>query len=127
MSTYAGKWSKSPLNKTGSQVTVDGETLPTLAAEVPGATGDFGWGHFSPWANLKLLSYSILMHELRNVMSEPIVEARKAAIALTDPFLQDYVARFDDQWSLTSEEIHTWIEKKHSDIWELMTTHGARV
>lgn len=126
MSTYTGKWPQgSQRNEAEIRVTVDGQPLEALSLEMPGSGNTFGWGSFSRWVDEKLLAYSLLLHELHNVMGQPMSEARVAAIALTDPFMKDYVARFDKEWTLTSEQISSWIEKQHGDIWAGIVAHKA--
>src|SRR5689334_4752341 len=120
MSTYAGKWPQSPqFNESDIKVTVDDKPLPVLDTEVAGAGHIFGWGSFSRWADIKLLAYSLLLYEMRDVINLPEQKARRNAIALSDFFVNEVATKFDKQWTMTSEDIQQWIEKRHSEIWSL--------
>jgi hypothetical protein len=120
MSTYSGKWPQStPFSPSDIQVNVDGHSLPSLASEVAGAGQVFGWGSFSRWADIKLLAYSMMLYEMRDVLKLPEQKARHNAIALSDFFVDEVAIKFDKQWTMSSEEIQQWIEKRHSEIWSL--------
>jgi hypothetical protein len=120
MSTYTGKWPQStPFSPSDIQVNVDGHPLLALASEVAGAGQVYGWGSFSRWADIKLLAYSIMLYEMRDVLQLPEQKARRNAIALADFFVDEVAIKFDKQWTITSEEIQQWIEKRHSEIWSL--------
>lgn len=117
MSTYQGKWPEDSPIGANVQVTVDGQPLSPIDRDVPGAGQAFGWGGFSRWANSKLLSFSILQHEFQKVMGLPEAVAHKHVIDLGDAFLDEQILKLGREWSMTSEDIHKWIEQKHPTEW----------
>src|SRR5689334_7655884 len=87
MSTYQGRVpEQGPYNKANTQVLVDGQPLPTAEAAVTEAESVFGWDNFSPWANKKLLAYSMLIYELHNVIGLPTSTAHRFAFDTGDRF-----------------------------------------
>jgi hypothetical protein len=118
MCTYVGQWPQTtPFSEADILVTADGQPLEPLAKEVAGAGEVFGWGSFSRWADIKLLAYSLLLHEMHNLVNLPEEKARKIAVNLSDSFVSDVVSRFPKQWTMTSEDIRQWIDRKHSEVW----------
>jgi len=127
MSIYKGQLPDKAVNlEAEMQVTVDGQPLPPAEAEVPGAGQTFGWGIYSTYRGKKLLSYSLLLHEMHRVMGLPRPTAHKYIIELGDFFMDDQVAKFDRQWSMTSEEIGKWIKQKFPKTWDEVSSHHAR-
>lgn len=114
MCTYIGKW---PQSNEGIVVTADGQPLAGLVSAVAGAGEQFGWGSFSRWADTKLLAYTMLLHEMRDLIKLPDARAHKIASTLADFFVTDVASRFDKQWTITSDDIRNWIERKHSEVW----------
>ncbi len=126
MSTYQGRVpEKGPYNQADIQVMVDGQPLPSAQADVPEAGNVFGWGNFSPRANKKLLAYSILIHELHNVIGLPTSMAHRVAFDIGDRFADERVFKFDRRWSLTSEEISQWIKETYPEKWRELSSHQA--
>jgi hypothetical protein len=118
MCTYVGQWPQSgPVDESTIVVTADGQPLPPLAKELAGAGEHFGWGSFSRWADTRLLAYTMLFHEMCDLIKLPEPRAHKVASTLADFFVTDIASRFDKQWTLTSEDIRNWIERKHSEVW----------
>ncbi len=124
MSVYKGIWPEAqPFSESGIVVTVDEKPLPPAEAEVPEARHTFGWGGFSPWANRKLLAYSLLTYELQTVLGQSATSAHRYAVQIADAFTEDRLAKFGKQWTLSSEEIGKWIDTKYPNIWKALTSH----
>lgn len=126
MSNYKGeRIDKGANNAVVMQVTVDGQSLPAAQAEVPGVGEAFGWGGFSPWVNKKLLAYSLLFHELEQVMGLPRSQVHQVLLDIGEPFMNDQVAAFGKEWSLTGDAIQEWIRTKYPRTWEMLTRRPA--
>jgi hypothetical protein len=121
MSIYQGQWPEIvTANRPNIRVMVDDHPLPPAEAEVPGVGQAFGWGNFSPFANKKLLAYSLLIYELHEVMGLSRATAHKYLIDLGESFMEDVVARLGAQWSLDSETIQQWLREHFPTMWDEM-------
>jgi hypothetical protein len=123
MSIYQGQWPETTdPNKSNVRVMVDDHPLPAAEAEVPGVGQAFGWGTFSPFANRKLLAYSLLIYEMHEVMGLSRAAAHKYLIDIGDSFMEDMVAKLGAKWSLDSETIRQWFREHYQTIWDELTT-----
>lgn len=119
MSLYRGQWPEIEIRDRASiRVMVDDRPLPSAEAEVPGVGQVFGWGSFSPFANKKLLAYSILIYELHEVLGLSRAAAHKYLIDIGDSFMEDVIARLGAQWSLDSEAIGQWLSEHFPRLWD---------
>lgn len=126
MSNYKGERIEKGLSAAVEmKVTVDGQPLQAAQAEVPGVGQAFGWGDFSPWVNKKLLAYSMLFHELEHVMGLPRPLVHQALLDIGEPFMNEQVAKFGKEWSMTGDTIQDWIRTNYPKTWENLTRHPA--